>query len=168
MSRHKYLAEIKETRAVRFIVEAEDTTEAKATAEDVFTNDDDLQDRILKDEALLKSETSIVRRLSAPADGIVATRTQAESDHANGYFFLVTVDSTSQGEYENAAHAVPFATMEEAETYVKSDIADTVVNSGLDGKDADKFVKRYGDNTYQFRYREAIVDWKIEKWKIPA
>ena len=91
--------------------------------------------------------------------------------------FMLTIDGTSSGEYENRAFSLLFKTKEEAEYYVDSDFITQVVNAGIvpDGGSADDISKAIEDNCKwfdedeaQFRYGNTIRDYKIEKTSIPS
>lgn len=90
--------------------------------------------------------------------------------------FMLTIDGTSSGEYENAALSLLFKTREEAEEYVDSDFIDQVVNAGIvpDGGSADdisaaieKYCTWHDENTAQFRYGDAIRDYEISDVGFP-
>ena len=91
--------------------------------------------------------------------------------------FMLTIDGTSTGEYENRAFSLLFKTKEEAENYVDSDFITQVVNARIvpDGGSADDIsraiednCKWFGENEAQFRYGNRIRDYKIEKTSIPS
>ncbi len=70
----KYLVEVWEHRQVSFEVEAENEEEAKIVAEDVYMNDDDLQDEMVSnDESIACSEVKVLQELG-PATGIINTK----------------------------------------------------------------------------------------------
>ena len=91
--------------------------------------------------------------------------------------WMLTIDGTSNGEYENAATALLFKTYEEAERYVEDSFRDNVVNRSFSGEDytADQLAakieetcKWYDETEAQYRDGESIADYKIEKVKIPS
>lgn len=91
--------------------------------------------------------------------------------------FMLTIDGTSSGEYENGASSILFKTKEEAEEVVNSDFIEQVVNAGivLDGasmddisKAVEKYCEWFNENEAQFRYGDAIRDYKIEEVGIPS
>lgn len=90
---------------------------------------------------------------------------------------MLTIDGTSDGDYENCATSLLFKTKEEAEDYVESDFIDDVVNDGIVGDDpsADELAKAieehcqwYGEWQAQFRHGNARTDYKIEEVSIPS
>lgn len=86
----------------------------------------------------------------------------------NDEIFMVIVDSTSDGDYENNAHALLFKTFEEAKKYVEDDILDSASYFAGEEDEVAKSAKWYGDNEAQLRKGSYIVDWKIEKVKNPS
>ena len=90
------------------------------------------------------------------------------------YVYMLTIDGTSNGEYENGATALLFKNHDEAVEYVNLDFIDCVVTT-IDAELTDEEIsakiqetcKWYENDTAQFRYRDTIVDYKIEKVKIP-
>jgi len=97
---------------------------------------------------------------------------------ARRYVWMVTANGTSHGEYEgNSASACLFATEKEAIEYVKSEIADMVLNTELLGCDydderLDEVVRDksewFGKHEAQFRDLGSIADWRIEKVAVPV
>lgn len=91
--------------------------------------------------------------------------------------FMLTIDGTSTGKYENRAFSLLFKTKEEAENYVDSDFITQVVNAGIvpDGGSADDISKAiednckwFDENKAQFRYGKTVRDYRIEKVEIPS
>ena len=72
-SRRKFLVFLYEKRKIQFEVEAESPKEAKDVAIDAYTNDERLQDEMLKDESIVKNDVKIASDLG-PADGIVGRK----------------------------------------------------------------------------------------------
>lgn len=69
--RKKFLVEMWEHRQVSFVVEAENEEEAKKVAEDVYANDEKLQDDMVNnDESIVCDEVKVLHELG-DADGIV-------------------------------------------------------------------------------------------------
>ena len=90
--------------------------------------------------------------------------------------YMLIMDGTSCGDYENSATALLFKTYEEAERYVEDSFRDNVVNRSFSGEDytadqlaakIEKTCKWYGETEAQYRDGDTIVDYKIEKVKIP-
>lgn len=73
----KWQAEVWEHRCVSFEVEAENEKEAETVAADAYVNSDHLQDLMLDDRAIAKSDV-IILRCSGEADGIVCTDSESE------------------------------------------------------------------------------------------
>ena len=70
----KFLVEVWEHRNVSFVVEAEDEDEAKKVAEDVYQNDDEIQqDMVSNEESIAYDEVNVLHRIG-PADGIVGRK----------------------------------------------------------------------------------------------
>ena len=67
----KYLVEVWEHRQVSFEVEAENEEEAKATAEDVYANNDRLKDIMVHDDESIASEEIKVLQCLGEANGII-------------------------------------------------------------------------------------------------
>lgn len=93
------------------------------------------------------------------------------------YLYMLTIDGTSDGSYENCATSLLFKTKEEAEDYVDSDFIDNVVNAGIveDNAGPDVISKAIEEHCTwhdewqaQFRNGDARTDYKIEKTKIPS
>ena len=91
--------------------------------------------------------------------------------------YMLIMDGTSYGEYENSATALLFKTYEEAEQFVEDSFRDNVINKSFVGEDytADQLAakieetcKWYGETEAQYRDGDTIADYKIEKVKIPS
>lgn len=90
------------------------------------------------------------------------------------YVYMLTIDGTCDGDYANAATALLFKSHDEAVEYVNRDFIDCVVTA-IDTELTDEEIsakiqetcKWYENDTAQFRYNNAITDYKIEKVKIP-
>lgn len=91
--------------------------------------------------------------------------------------FMLTIDGTSTGEYENGAFSLLFKTREEAKDYVDSDFITQILNAGIvsDGGNADGISKAiednckwFDENEAQFRHGDAIRDYKIQEVGIPS
>ena len=88
--------------------------------------------------------------------------------------WMLTIDGTSDGSYENCANSLLFKTYEDAKEFVERDFIDDVVNDfGLEDKKeiADKVSETcewYGPKSAQFRHGDTITDYKIEIVSIPA
>lgn len=92
------------------------------------------------------------------------------------YVWMVIIDGTSYGEYENAAGACLFATEKEAIEYVSRSLEEDVVNgvaceTGYTDEKLKEEVTRtckwFGSHEAQFRHGTAITDYKIEKVLVP-
>lgn len=73
--KRKFLVEAWEHRQVSYIVEANNEEEAKKVAEDVYMNDESLQERMVKDDESVACEEFKVLQDIGKADGIVDERT---------------------------------------------------------------------------------------------
>ena len=91
--------------------------------------------------------------------------------------FMLTVDGTSSGDYENSACSLLFKTRDEAVAYVDKDLIDAAINAGVVDDDADEEAISkaldetsgwLGDNSAQFRHGDAVIDYKIEEVGIPG
>lgn len=91
--------------------------------------------------------------------------------------FMLTVDGTSSGKYENLAYSLLFATREEAEKYIESDFVSQAVKEGIVAEDAkrsivDKVLEdwciRYDKNHATFKFGDAMVDYRIEEIGVPT
>lgn len=71
--RMKWLVSIYEERRIQIEVEADNAVEAKDTAIDAYVNDEDLQDNMLKEEALLANRVCVEKNIGH-ANGIVAEK----------------------------------------------------------------------------------------------
>ena len=72
-SRRKFLVFLYEKRKIQFEVEAKSSKEAKDVAIDAYTNDERLQDEMLKDESVVGNNVMVAMDLG-PADGIVGRK----------------------------------------------------------------------------------------------
>ena len=93
----------------------------------------------------------------------------------SGYVYMVTIDGTSHGDYENCAYSRLFSTADEAVDFVRKDLEECVANTvfvGAKYSDAEiacaieKYCRFYGKYV-QFRYRDAVMDYKIERTAVP-
>ena len=91
--------------------------------------------------------------------------------------WMLTIDGTSSGEYENAAESILFKTYDEAETFVRTDFLSNVTNRYIgSGEVTEDDISAKIEETchwhglYEAQYRDgnAITDYKIEKVKIPS
>ena len=88
----------------------------------------------------------------------------------DNYTYMLTIDRTSNGEYENQATSLLFGSRREAEEYVDSDFIQVVKSTIDDELTADELSAKIeetckwdGEEQAQFRYGDTIVDYKIEK-----
>ncbi len=90
--------------------------------------------------------------------------------------WMVTIDGSSHGDYENNANSILFATFEEAKKFVEEDIQDLVVNGPLMGKNyTDEELEQeirdhatwYGSYEVQYRDLGSVTDYKIEPVLVP-
>lgn len=89
--------------------------------------------------------------------------------------WMLTIDGTSSGEYENSAYSMLFKTKEEAEDYVDSDFITQVVNAGIaedGGEDAiakaiEEHCTWHDEWSASFKYGDARTDYKIESIGVP-
>lgn len=83
--------------------------------------------------------------------------------------FILIVDSTDNGDYQNNSYAIPFRSREKAIEYMNEDIDDTLANDyeGESELTIDRLKKElvsfYDDDSAQYRRDGIIVDWRIEK-----
>lgn len=93
-----------------------------------------------------------------------------------GYVYMVTVDGTSHGDYENCASSCLFSTSEEAVAYVKDDLTECVINTVFTGVPyndtelecaVEKYCTWYDGKSAQFRYGDCVTDYKIERVAVP-
>lgn len=91
--------------------------------------------------------------------------------------FMLTIDGTSSGEYENGATSILFKTKDEVREWVDSDFIEQVVNARIvpDGGSTDDISKAiednckwFDENEAQFRYGNTIRDYKIQEVDIPS
>lgn len=92
----------------------------------------------------------------------------------DNYTYMLTIDRTSNGEYENQATSLLFGSRREAEEYVDSDFIQVVKSTIDDELTADELSAKIeetckwdGEEQAQFRYGDTIVDYKIEKVLVP-
>ena len=92
-----------------------------------------------------------------------------------GYVYMVTVDGTSQGDYEGCASSFLFSTSDDAVDYINNDLSDCVVNTVFAGDSytdvelkcaVEKYCKWY-EGSAQFRYGDCVMDYKIERTAVP-
>ena len=94
-----------------------------------------------------------------------------------GTAWMVTIDGTSHGDYENCANSVLFGSYAKAKAFVEDDIEECILNDRLVNprkhtKDelaeaiADH-VQWYGNCVAQYRNDGTIMDWTIDKIAIP-
>lgn len=90
--------------------------------------------------------------------------------------FMVTIDGTSDGEYENCACSVLFKTKEEAVNYVNADFIDDIINDGIVAEDADhstidgalqEHCTWWSEWSASYKWGKARTDYKIEEVGIP-
>lgn len=94
----------------------------------------------------------------------------------SGYVYMVTIDGTSHGDYENCASSCLFSTAEEAVDFVREDLAECVANTVFAGADysdveiecaAGKYCEWFDGKSARFRYGDCIADYKIERTAVP-
>ena len=97
-------------------------------------------------------------------------------EKAKRYVWMVTIDGSSYGVYENAASACLFATEKEAIDYVNEQLAEIVVDNVLCGivlsfevigAAIEKHCKWFGKYEAQFRDGDSVTDFKIERTAVP-
>lgn len=91
--------------------------------------------------------------------------------------FMLTIDGTSSGDYENSAFSILFKTKEEAENYVDTDFITQVLNANIVEEDcgADAIAVAientcvwHDENNASFKFGGARTDYKIEETSIPS
>jgi len=95
---------------------------------------------------------------------------------ARRHVWMVTIDGSSQGVYENAASSCLFATEDEATDFVKGQLTEIVVDNILGGivlpfevlgAAIEKHCKWFGKYEAQFRDGDSVTDFKIERTAVP-
>lgn len=94
----------------------------------------------------------------------------------SGYVYMVTVDGTSHGNYENCASSCLFSTSEEAVDFIKKDLAECVINTVFTGISytevelecaVEKYCRWFDGKSAQFRYGDCVTDYKVERTAVP-
>lgn len=92
------------------------------------------------------------------------------------FVYMVTIDGTSHGYYENCATSCLFSTSDEAVDYVKKDLAECVINTVFTGMPytevelesaVDRYCAWFDGKSAQFRYGDCVTDYKIERTCVP-
>ena len=95
---------------------------------------------------------------------------------AKRYVWMVTIDGSSQGVYENAASSCLFSTERDALDFVRGQLSDIVADNILGcmclsfdilGAAIEKHCKWFGEHEAQFRDGDSVTDFKIEKVVVP-
>lgn len=88
--------------------------------------------------------------------------------------FMLTVDGTSSGYYENAAFSILFKTHNKAHDWVDNDLLEqamNVVEKPENAEEVSKAVREtckwFNKNEAQFRYGDAFRDYSIEEVPLP-